>query len=68
MQNRTDSGTPHFSISQPNMDVSFHDIEIEVSICTNYEIKSLDFPFIPNILGFPSIIWADKWEWVYEVS
>ena len=43
MQNRTDSRTPRFSTSQPNMDVPLHDIAIKVPKCTKYQVKAYVF-------------------------
>ena len=62
MQNRTDSETPRFSIPKQTWTCPLNVIAIKVAKCTKYEIKSYNiFRFlVPNILSFPSIIWADK--------
>ena len=39
MQNRTDSGIPHFSTPQPNFDIPLNYITVKVQIYTKYEIK-----------------------------
>ena len=43
MQNRTNSGIPHFSTPQPNMDIPFNKIAIKVHKYTKYEIKVQTF-------------------------
>ena len=64
MQNRTDSGSPCFSILKQTWMFPLNDNAIKVAKCTIYEIKSYNiFRFsclFPIFLSFPSIIWTDK--------
>ena len=43
MQNRTDSGTPHFSTPQTTWMFPLHDIAIKVAKCIKYEIEVYNF-------------------------
>ena len=43
MQNRTDFGTPRFSIPQSNMDVSSYDIAIKIPKWTKYKRNLYNF-------------------------
>ena len=62
MQNRTDTGTPHFSTFQTTW-MFLHDIAIKVDRCTKYEINAYTFfrCFVRSqYFKFAFNFWADK--------
>ena len=63
MQNRTNSGTPRFSIPKQTWMFPLNNNAIKVAKYMKYEIKSYNiFRFLvcSHILSFPSIIRTDK--------
>ena len=68
MQNHKDPGTPRFSTPQKTWTFPLNASQLKWPNAQNMKlIISSDFLFVPNILSFPSITWADKPERGYKV-
>ena len=71
MQNRTDSGTPHFSTPQQHGRFLLTSLQLKSPNGQNMRETCTilsDFLLVPNILSFPSILRVVKQDLGYKVS